>query len=660
MADRAILDIEINTDEFQRFQKLVAQYSEQLKNTSNYWTQTSSAIDKMGKQSRGVSAAFKGLATDSKNIAKNLSEAATHMIKISTIMGALTALIGLGGGLFGLDRLSRNIMERRRQVMGLGGNFGATGAFQNYAVSAISSPTSLLQNIALAAQGDPTRLRALGGLGISREEVMSKDPTEIALEVMERLPQRLKPGQEISQARAQGLTSLMGEEDILSDVKAARQGEIADIRKKVEQNAKDFDITEKAQKGLSDLALQFSAAGTTIKNIIGEKLAALGPTLGQLSNDLVQIIKDFANSPLVSEMLGDLHFELQRFDTFLKSPEFKDAFKDFLGDLKDDYEKLKGFFDVLIRFGQQLRPVVEMMEGLTRKTFTDRSTPASPGVFGQTKPWLDLGPLGTIDPRWNKTYPNRPPSYIRGGGAAGGGGFTFGTEPVAPTAQGTYRPVYKLSDADLSDDVVNTVAGEARTKDPASVDAVIDNLLNRVGSRGYGPSGNLQEVAMARGQYAGHRKATPEEAAMIRARIRAIASGGVSDITKGAMEYRASSYFGQWRQRHPDAPNIGGNVYGKGIIKQGPYGPYDTPHIGPYVQPPDASAAVMKAAPPAVTEQRTKDDIEFSPAANGRQASAGTSQWQGSTRQASLTIRNTAGSNVYTTGASLAGGVGVA
>jgi hypothetical protein len=165
---------------------------------------------------------------------------------------------------------------------------------------------------------------------------------------------------------------------------------------------------------------------------------------------------------------------------------------------------------------------------------------------------------------------------------------------------------------------------------------------------------------MARGQYAGHRKATPEEAAMIRARIRAIASGGVSDITKGAMEYRASSYFGQWRQRHPDAPNIGGNVYGKGIIKQGPYGPYDTPHIGPYVQPPDASAAVMKAAPPTVTEQRTKDDIEFSPAANGRQAAVGTSQWQGSTRQASLTIRNTAGSNVYTTGASLAGGVGVA
>jgi hypothetical protein len=624
----------------------------------------------MGKQSRGVSAAFKGLATDSKNIAKNLAEAATHMIKISTIMGALTALIGLGGGLFGLDRLSRNIMERRRQVMGIGGNFGMTGAFQNYAVSAISNPTGLLQNIALAAQGDPTRLRALGGLGISREEVMTKDPTEIALEVMERLPQRLKPGQEISQARAMGITNLMGEEDILSDVKAARKGEVEDIRKKVEQHAKDFDITEKAQKGLSDLAVQFSAAGTTIKNIIGEKLADLGPVLGQLSDDLVKIIKDFANSPLVSEMLASLHTALGSLDTYLKSPEFKDDFKNFLADLKDDYEKLKGFFDTLIQFGQKLKPIVDMMGWILSRFAGQWQIGSQTGSQSDAsrQNWIAGGGQGGGG-TWQDTRAGsfRNPSYTRGapagirarGGGAGGGYTGVGTQPVEPTQAGTYRPVYKLSDADLSDDVVNTVAGEARTKDPASVDAVIDNMMNRVGSRGYGPSGNLQEVAMARGQYAGHRKATTAEAEMIRKRIRAIASGGVSDITKGAMEYRADWYHGPWRQHHPDAPDIGGNVYGKGIIKQGPYGPYDTPHIGPYVQP-DAKAAVQKAAPPSVTEQRTKDDTASSPAANGKQASAGTSQWQGSTRQASLTLRNVPGANVYATGASLAGGVGVA
>jgi hypothetical protein len=77
---------------------------------------------------------------------------------------------------------------------------------------------------------------------------------------------------------------------------------------------------------------------------------------------------------------------------------------------------------------------------------------------------------------------------------------------------GQYRPEYKISDADLSDAVVNTIAGEAHTNDQRSVDAVIHNMLNRVGTSAYGPSGNLREVARAPGQYAGYRRANAREA----------------------------------------------------------------------------------------------------------------------------------------------------
>ncbi len=78
----------------------------------------------------------------------------------------------------------------------------------------------------------------------------------------------------------------------------------------------------------------------------------------------------------------------------------------------------------------------------------------------------------------------------RHGPGTGDGGPEGAFNPRQPDKPGTYRPQYKLSDADLSDYVVNTVNGEA-TSSAESIDAVINNMMNRVGSKGWGPSGNL-------------------------------------------------------------------------------------------------------------------------------------------------------------------------
>jgi hypothetical protein len=128
--------------------------------------------------------------------------------------------------------------------------------------------------------------------------------------------------------------------------------------------------------------------------------------------------------------------------------------------------------------------------------------------------------------------------------------------------QGQYRPAYPLKDVDLSDEVVNTIAGEARNNQ-ASEDAVINTMLNRVGSKGYGPSKNLQEVASAPGQFAAYNRGRPdkERAQRIRDRIKAYASGQLPDPTNGANEFRTTGYSGPWSQHHPEARDIGGNSF---------------------------------------------------------------------------------------------------
>jgi TP901 family phage tail tape measure protein len=175
------------------------------------------------------------------------------------------------------------------------------------------------------------------------------------------------------------------------------------------------------------------------------------------------------------------------------------------------------------------------------------------------------------------------------GGGTGGGGTGLGGAPGAippasgPSgAPGTYRPQYALRPEDLSPAVINTIAGEVSTRNQAGVDAVIHNMLNRVGAKGYGPSGSIYQVARAPGQYAGYRRASAAEAEFIRSRIRAVASGSEPDITEGAMEYRASSYVygagaGKTFARRPGGINIGGNIYKRTGVSPGPYAAYDKP-----------------------------------------------------------------------------------
>jgi hypothetical protein len=153
------------------------------------------------------------------------------------------------------------------------------------------------------------------------------------------------------------------------------------------------------------------------------------------------------------------------------------------------------------------------------------------------------------------------------------------TNARAPEGSGIYRPEYKLSAADLDQRVVNTIAGEVSTKNAAGVDAVINNMMNRVGTKAWGPGRNLLEVSRAPGpQYEGYRHASPEESEYIRSRIRAIASGGVPDNTNGSNSFRAESYYRgagrnrTWARTSEIGPNIAGNRYG--FVKSVPNGPY--------------------------------------------------------------------------------------
>lgn len=203
------------------------------------------------------------------------------------------------------------------------------------------------------------------------------------------------------------------------------------------------------------------------------------------------------------------------------------------------------------------------------------------------------------------------PVVTNGGGRSGGGGGSGGvpglrgpdsSEPIKEGKQGTYRPVYKLGDQDTSDAVIRTIAGEARMSSKHGIDAVINTMFNRLGSKAYGRSNNLFDVAAARGQFAGFNKGHPTaaQAEYIRARIKAIASGSVEDVTHGANEFRTDTYRGQWYQKHArDGVDIGGNLFARNRKADGMYSPYDKPR-----EPEPSEDEAKKEDKPVVTPDK--------------------------------------------------------
>ena len=410
-----------------------------------------------------------------------------------------------------------------------------------------------------------SRLMAEGGVKLNAAKPM-----------LEQLPQIAEGLKNIAATQGAARAIFVGKQLGLDEgtIRLLMQGKdavkaIVENMRKLAPTAEQIDKTNQLYQAWVSLRQTFDSA----TNIL---VSRLSPALTWLVNKTRELIEEWRSGNVFEKWdklsggtvkkIYDEWMELGRKikEMWLAIPKALGQSKDLITDAfkdawKDAFDWLKGKFDWL-----------KSAWNWVRGNF---------GVGSAEAHEAEGGAAGGLTPGRGIKLPHRggeggPPATSKSvrRGATGG---TPDTPAPAPGEAGKYRPVYKLSDSDLSDKVVNTIAGEAHTNNQQSVDAVINNMLNRVGTKTYGPSGNIEQVARAPGQYAGYRRASAKEAAYIRARIKAIASGGEPDITNGSNEYRAGYYHGPWYQHHRDAPVIGGNRFAynpKG--GRGSYSPY--------------------------------------------------------------------------------------
>jgi hypothetical protein len=113
---------------------------------------------------------------------------------------------------------------------------------------------------------------------------------------------------------------------------------------------------------------------------------------------------------------------------------------------------------------------------------------------------------------------------------------------------GRYRPARGIQSGDVTDTAINTIAFEAVHGNVESIDAVINVMLNRLGSPDYSGK-NITEVATARGQFeayskwvAGGRTTDAKNYELVKERLLLALDGRIPDNTNGANEFRAANY----------------------------------------------------------------------------------------------------------------------
>lgn len=424
MAKEVVVTVKVDDAQFQKFSKDFNDLADKIKGFTSRFNQIQQSVQRTTTATNALGASMRVLLGITNKLSSTVSGITTHFMKWSVLIGGIGALLGMGGGLFGIERLAASIMQKRRMMMGLGGDYGRTQASMIYNQSFLSNPANVLQNIRSGLGGNQEQLQPLLAMGIPFGTKMS--PDEVLTKILEKLPsmmRNVKPGTELMWAQAVGLNKIFTDPmDLMRIFSEEGRKEMLEQQKKIEAYKKEFSLSKESQKALADLNIQLMAAKAQIESIFGEKLAKLATPLAHVSEGFVKVVRTLMNTEIVDKILNKISQWLEQFATYLEKGTVEKDIKDFLGDIKAWGGKLEEIIKVLEDFGHILKTVVDALAWVWNKLSLFRGgqalspyTPAAPGesTFATTPrtqhPMARPGaPMGHPGPRVAPTGPGAP------------------------------------------------------------------------------------------------------------------------------------------------------------------------------------------------------------------------------------------------------------
>jgi hypothetical protein len=369
MANKPVLNIEVNDSQFKAFNELFQQFQGKLGELPKEWERVNDSAAHSHDALAGAMGVLVESMVQSKDHARDLGlylkqaveaqkqfrlttqhganglKAMTKHAKElkDTLFGAGKLMLKIGalgfgavaGGLFGLDKLAQHAVANQRTARGLGLTTGQLRAFQTDFGARYLDEGALER--ANDARSDPAKRAMLKyGLGISDAEMDRMDVGELAAKVALKAHDwwvSTPEGQRNPYVyQASGLADAAPFESARFHGNTPRD-ELTRALAQYKEDAKGLDISNRDTDSLYSFSRQVELAGRNLETYFTRKLADLGPSLGSFITNLEKDAEFLLDGILTPSNMEAIKNGIDDFAKYLGSQEFRDSAQKFLESL---------------------------------------------------------------------------------------------------------------------------------------------------------------------------------------------------------------------------------------------------------------------------------------------------------------------------------------
>jgi hypothetical protein len=353
MANKPVLEIEVNDAAFQRFVGIYNEYRASLDDMPDVWAKINASMAGGGdaaKDSLALAAAQAGLIAEAlanavsaqkslgsethssakgmASFAKSAKGAAKEIVSIGSWLLKLSAVgLGLGaiGSGFGFDALAGAALTRTRASRSLGLTPGQLASFQINAQQFLD-PGAL--NAAAAAQTDISKAGLLKTLGINFAQAQNESASDLAFEMLRNARASWVDATKRGLSPMQ-MPAIMAYQNLggnVADIRNAANTPLSELdaaQRRSNRDAAGLGFDAATSQAWIGLKLSLDRAGMTIESGLIRALAPLAPKIEELSTAVVKFIAGFLDGPQLDQFIKNVAGGLQQLDDFLEKTDWR-------------------------------------------------------------------------------------------------------------------------------------------------------------------------------------------------------------------------------------------------------------------------------------------------------------------------------------------------
>lgn len=357
MSTRSIVDIEVNTAAFDKFQQQYQKYQDALAKGPKLWREAAkeqkasvASFQKMSENmqtlalmQRRLGDTYKSqnqqlmqgerlwgsMATHARGIASSITGATRSMLAWTGIISAAGGLLGVGS-VFGIDRMARTLSGERSSAMGLGMSIGQKKAFDiTFGARGISSD-SFLSWIS-QMEVDPSKVGPAAGMGVGLTGNTGADAISMLRSV--RAQALANPSIMGMLPKMFGLEGLSPEN--IRQLAGMPSKEFEGLGGEYGRLSNKLNISDKDAESWQNFLKKLDETTGSLFKTIEHGLLPLEPSLEKLSGAFEKFLTTLLKSDLVKDAITGLAKWMNDFAGEISTPAFLESVKHFTSDVGD-------------------------------------------------------------------------------------------------------------------------------------------------------------------------------------------------------------------------------------------------------------------------------------------------------------------------------------